>query len=119
MASKLEDDFDYLWAKKCTSKLVKELQFAKNLGRKWKFDFANVDAQVAIEIEGGVWISGRHTRGKGFIKDCEKYNTATLMGWSVFRLPGLVVKDLQDIDNFIKHRLNEGWKRIWRVLKKQ
>jgi len=53
--------------------------------RKWRFDYANFDLKVAIEIEGGVWSNGRHTRGKGYIGDMEKYNNAQLLGWVVLR----------------------------------
>jgi very-short-patch-repair endonuclease len=53
--------------------------------RKWRFDYANPMYMVAIEIEGGVFSNGRHTRGKGFVNDMEKYNTATAMGWRVLR----------------------------------
>ena len=56
--------------------------------RKWRFDFAHPATQVAIEIEGGAWVRGRHTRPQGFIKDCEKYNAAAALGWTVFRLTG-------------------------------
>lgn len=54
--------------------------------RRWRFDFSWPEKKVALEIEGGVWTGGRHTRGKGFISDCEKYNAATLAGWRVFRV---------------------------------
>jgi hypothetical protein len=40
----------------------------------------------ASQIAGGIWISGRHNRGAGFITDIEKYNDAALTGWRVFRL---------------------------------
>lgn len=53
--------------------------------RRWRFDYANPKFKVAIEQEGGIWIKGRHNRGKGFLNDMEKYNTATLMGWRVLR----------------------------------
>lgn len=53
--------------------------------RKWRFDFADPDALIALEVEGGVHTQGRHTRGKGFLADMEKYNTAVSMGWRVFR----------------------------------
>ena len=41
---------------------------------------------MALEIEGGVWTRGRHTRAKGYIGDMEKYNAAALMGWHVLRV---------------------------------
>lgn len=53
--------------------------------RKWRFDYANFDLKVAIEIEGGAYTNGRHTRGKGFINDMEKYNMAIELGWVVLR----------------------------------
>jgi hypothetical protein len=53
--------------------------------RRWRFDWAWIDRKIALEIEGGVWSGGRHTRGVGFLKDMEKYNQATLEGWRVFR----------------------------------
>jgi len=59
--------------------------------RRWRFDYAIVgsritSSKIAVEIEGGIWSGGRHTRGKGFIGDMEKYNTATAMGWKVIRI---------------------------------
>ena len=62
-----------------------EHPFALELGRKWRFDWAWVNRAIALEIEGGAWIGGRHNRGSGFVKDLEKYNTAALLGWRIFR----------------------------------
>ena len=53
--------------------------------RRWRFDYAWPEAQVALEVEGGVWTRGRHVRGAGFTRDMEKYNAAALMGWIVLR----------------------------------
>lgn len=55
--------------------------------RKWRFDFFLPAANVAIEVEGGVWIEGggRHNRGKGYLNDLEKYNHAQAMGFKVLR----------------------------------
>lgn len=53
--------------------------------RNWRFDFAWPDRHVAVEVEGGVWSQGRHTRGQGFISDTEKYNAAVMQGWRVLR----------------------------------
>lgn len=53
--------------------------------RKWRFDYAWPDYRVALEQEGGVFRGGRHTSGGGFVKDMEKYNTATALGWRIIR----------------------------------
>ena len=53
--------------------------------RRWRFDFAYPDFKIGIELEGGLWIQGRHNSPQGFIKDMEKYNSAALLGWRVFR----------------------------------
>jgi len=53
--------------------------------RKWRFDYAWIDQKCAVEIEGGIWTGGRHSRGSGFSKDMEKYNMAGKLGWRVFR----------------------------------
>lgn len=70
---------------------VREYKFAKReMRREWKFDFAwrgraEVDDMIALEVEGGVWTQGRHSRGAGMLADMEKYNAAALLGWKVFR----------------------------------
>ena len=60
--------------------------------RRWRFDFAWPAAKLAVEVEGGVYSGGRHTRGKGFENDCEKQNSAVLRGWRVLRFTGPQVK---------------------------
>jgi very-short-patch-repair endonuclease len=62
---------------------VTEWQF--DTKRKWRFDFAWPEVRVALEVEGGVFTNGRHTRASGFIKDMEKYNRAAVLGWRVLR----------------------------------
>lgn len=53
--------------------------------RRFRFDFAWMNEKLAVEIEGGIWIQGRHTRGVGYKSDMEKYNIATSEGWRVLR----------------------------------
>ncbi len=54
--------------------------------RRWRFDYAWPERMVALEVEGGVWTGGRHTRGAGFLKDMEKYNRAAVLGWRLLRV---------------------------------
>ena len=65
--------------------------------RKWRLDFAIVGLKIGIEIEGGVWSCGAHTRGKGFIEDMEKYNAAVTFGWVILRF---TPQDLNKITTF-------------------
>lgn len=62
-------------------------------GRRWRFDFAFLVERIAVEVEGGIWVNGAHSRGKHFLSDCEKYNTATREGWQVYRFGTNMVKD--------------------------
>ena len=61
--------------------------------RKWRFDLAFVPDRIAIEIDGGVFVQGRHSRGAGVESDCEKYAEAMLLGWRVLRVTPRMVKD--------------------------
>jgi very-short-patch-repair endonuclease len=63
---------------------VQEFKFHPS--RKWRMDFAWPDQRIALEVEGGIWSGGRHTRGKGYLADMEKYNEATLMGFKLLRV---------------------------------
>ncbi len=53
--------------------------------RRWRFDYAIPQFRIAIEIDGGVWTGGRHTRPKGYLGDLEKFNAAAAMGWVVLK----------------------------------
>lgn len=70
--------------------------------RKWRFDYAFPDHKIAVEIEGGVWVQGRHTRGSGFVKDMEKYNAAAELGWRVLRYSPKMVRDGIAIDQVMR-----------------
>jgi len=54
--------------------------------RKWRFDIAYPKFKTAVEIEGGLFVNGGHSRGAGRIKDMEKFNAATVQGWSVLHV---------------------------------
>jgi very-short-patch-repair endonuclease len=64
--------------------VVKEYQFHDR--RRWRFDYAFPGRKVAVEVDGGVWVYGRHNSPTGYINDLDKLNTATSMGWLVLRI---------------------------------
>ncbi len=73
--------------------------------RRWRFDFAwpHLIPPLAIEVEGGTWTrKSRHTTGKGFEKDAEKYNAAVLLNWRVLRFTGDQVRDGRAIDVIVE-----------------
>ena len=63
---------------------VREYRFAPP--RRWRADFAFVDARLLVEVEGGRWVGGRHNSPTGFARDCEKYAEAVARGWGVLRV---------------------------------
>lgn len=59
--------------------------------RLWRFDYAWPSRRVALEVEGGVFMSyhgkkSRHSTGTGMLADMQKYNNAASLGWIVLRV---------------------------------
>lgn len=65
--------------------------------RKWRTDYAWPQWKVALEVEGGAWTNGRHTRGSGFLRDMEKYNELAALGWRLIRTTPAGLHDLGTI----------------------
>jgi hypothetical protein len=66
--------------------------------RRFRIDFAWPDIKLAVEIEGGLYIGGRHTSVTGFKKDLEKYNLLTDHGWVLLRYEPNRSKEPNNID---------------------
>ncbi|WP_151751990.1 DUF559 domain-containing protein [Acinetobacter bereziniae] len=73
-------------------KISFEQEYKFHPKRKWRADFLIVGKKILVEVEGGVWSGGRHTRGKGYIGDMEKYNAAVVLGFQVLRFSTEQVK---------------------------
>ena len=80
-----------------------ELEYRFHPTRKWRFDLAFIKEKLAVEIEGAVLIMGRHNRGAGFVKDMEKYNEATYLGWHIARFTPADVKSGKALAYLIKY----------------
>lgn len=70
---------------------VREHRFCP--GRRFRFDWAWPERRVALELEGGIWTRGRHTRPQGYERDCEKYSLAAIIGWRVVRATPAMLED--------------------------
>ena len=70
-----------------------------------RFDFAWPQIKFAVEVEGGIFVNGAHTRGAHFRSDCEKYAEALLLGWRVLRVEDSMIRKgraLQIIETILK-----------------
>ena len=62
-----------------------------------RFDFCWPDLMLAVEVEGGIFVNGRHTRGKGFENDMEKYHHAQRLGFTVYRCGSRLIKSGESV----------------------
>jgi hypothetical protein len=70
---------------------VREYRFYNR--RRWRWDFAWPEHLIAVDVQGGTWTRGAHSRGEGHRNDCEKLCEAVLMGWRVLLFTGDMVND--------------------------
>lgn len=66
---------------------VPEAEYRFHDTRKWRFDWAWLGHKVAMEIDGGIYMSrgGAHRSVTGIKRDIEKFNQATCLGWRIIR----------------------------------
>lgn len=80
--------------------------------RDFRFDFCFKEEKLLIEVDGGIYSGGRHTRGAGFEDDCTKINQAVLMGYRVLRFGPTAIKSgvaLQCIEAALKTKWTQTW----------
>ena len=104
MMQTAEDTLDFQLRALGLDGWVREYRFDPS--RRWRADFAFPASRILVEVEGGTWQQGRHTRGAGYASDCEKYNAATEQGWRVLRYTSEMVKSGQAVAQII--RMLEG-----------
>lgn len=103
-----KDSFTDLLEKRCGQDWVAEHKF--HPVRKWRMDYACPALKICIEIDGGIFIGGRHSRPIGMLKDNEKFNTAASMGWVVLKFTPQQKNKFETFDivtETIRERLKE------------
>lgn len=123
--------YQQVLALKLTTGMTREYRFAaiacgglgpgvrqrlKDAGLKdWRIDMAWVDKKLAVEVEGGIFTNGRHTRGTGFDEDAHKYNVLVLLGWRVLRFTTLSINSGIAAQT-IEAALGQDWSQPWMAL---
>jgi very-short-patch-repair endonuclease len=70
----------------------REFTFARP--RRWRADFVLGETDmILVEIDGGGYVAGRHSRGAGIEKDAEKQSAAAILGYRVIRCTPKQVND--------------------------
>ena len=79
--------------------IIFDSEFRFHPKRRWRADFmigsytGRPDWSILVEVEGGAYVQGRHTRGPAFEADCEKYAAAAILGYRVIRVTPRQVED--------------------------
>jgi hypothetical protein len=58
-------------------------EFVFHPTRRWRFDYCFVDQRLAVEVQGGLFVAGRHSRGAALLGEHEKLNAAAVLGYRV------------------------------------
>jgi very-short-patch-repair endonuclease len=66
--------------------------------RKYRLDLAFPSRKIGIEINGGIWHGNAHSSPLMILRDMEKANLLTLLGWRVLRYTPAQVKNGEAIE---------------------
>ncbi len=54
---------------------------------------AEIRHKLLVEVQGGIWTQGRHTRGLGYQADCLRMAEAQIAGWDILYVTTEMVED--------------------------
>jgi very-short-patch-repair endonuclease len=78
-------------------------------GRKFRFDFAFIEARLLIEVQGGTFSRGAHSTGTGLNRDYEKHNLAQAHGWKTLQFDVKMIKSGEAV-SFTQSIIQQGAK---------
>ena len=62
------------------------------------YDFAFPDKRLLVEVNGGTWVKGGHSTGKGIARDYRKSRLAQALGWRCYPFTGDEVKSGEAVE---------------------
>ena len=90
----------------CAGLPVPEREYRFAPPRRYRADFAYPEKKILVEVQGGIYTSGAHSRGVGLERDYEKLNLAQLNGFRVFQFSRKMIESGVAV-NMIEEVLNE------------
>lgn len=110
---RLQETFRGLWLQCGGSAEFWQAEVMFDPDRRWRFDFANDDLKIAVEINGGQHGGGRevpkgyqrktaHNSPEGLQRDAEKGNSAQYLGWNVIVFTTSMLDDATHVDRLLK-----------------
>lgn len=77
--------------------------------RRWLMDRAWPSKKIYVEVQGGIFIRGRHSRPKGQLNDMEKMSEASIMGWRPILVCSVEIKNGQALDRIRRALIFDGF----------
>lgn len=85
--------------------------FAKSIGRKYTADFAFLEFDLLIEIQGGIWTRGAHGHPTGLKSDIEKQQHVAFLNFVMLPFtPDQILESRFAIEWTIRVLKQLGWK---------
>lgn len=75
---------------------VRQLLF--DPARRFVFDFAWPSRKLAVEVQGGLWVTGGHGGGNRALNDYRKHNAAVRLGWRVLYVAADMLDTTEALD---------------------
>lgn len=100
----LEDKFYSAWLAHAPKEFpTPERQFKFHPERRFRYDFAWPQIKLCVDIQGGSFVNGGHSRGLGQQNDHSKHNEAQRLGFQVLQFGTVEMKKPADVVDYVVH----------------